>query len=252
MDRKSRSSLREFYNDRYTSKAQGRLFRSRVFIQAEHQRIESTILQPFLHHIRPDSTVLDLGAGRSAYLSSLKQVVAIDISHVALSEVGRSRRVCAELDLLPLRDSIADVVICSQTLEHVQEAEHALSEIARVTRNGGLLCLTVPNRYALMHQRYHALERDIDRSGHLHEFREGWLHMQLIRNGFEILLSQGACYDLFWLLSSAERGRHAARLVRVLDKWGDPRLLARLLEFDGRLRRHSLRGLSLEIVAKRC
>lgn len=45
---------------------------------------------------------------------------------------------------LPYSDNSFDLVVHSDTLEHVQHPEHALAECRRVLRPGGALCFTVP------------------------------------------------------------------------------------------------------------
>lgn len=45
---------------------------------------------------------------------------------------------------LPYEDSTFDLVVHSDTLEHVDNPKHALSECRRVLRPGGALCFTVP------------------------------------------------------------------------------------------------------------
>jgi SAM-dependent methyltransferase len=50
----------------------------------------------------------------------------------------------ADLAELDMPDAVYDLVIASDSLEHVSDLERALSEIARVLRPGGLLVSTVP------------------------------------------------------------------------------------------------------------
>jgi SAM-dependent methyltransferase len=45
---------------------------------------------------------------------------------------------------LPLGHGEVDLVWCSEVLEHIPDAEHALLESRRVLRRGGRLLLTVP------------------------------------------------------------------------------------------------------------
>ena len=44
----------------------------------------------------------------------------------------------------PIRDGVADGILCTQVLEHAASAEHLLHEIARCLKPGGILILTAP------------------------------------------------------------------------------------------------------------
>ena len=236
-------SWQEFYEARYVSKASGSLRRSTALRRAEHLRIERVIRT--LIPVQTSTTVLDIGAGRASYLNDA-DVTALDISDEALSGSPRNRRVLGQADALPFDDASFDIVVCSQVLEHVPNWRSAVSEMARVARSGGLVFVAVPNRYALMKRRYHALERSIDRAGHIHEFREAELYFALMERGLDGLNAQGACYDVWWLLASLERSRRAERWIPVIDKVPE-KALAKVLYFDGQWRRRKLSGLSLEV-----
>jgi SAM-dependent methyltransferase len=49
-----------------------------------------------------------------------------------------------DMHALPYKDATFDVVVHSDTLEHVPNPIHALEECKRVLKKGGALCLTVP------------------------------------------------------------------------------------------------------------
>lgn len=53
--------------------------------------------------------------------------------------------VIGDASFLPFKAQSGDVLVCSETLEHVQDYERAFGEFVRVTKNSGYLCLTVPN-----------------------------------------------------------------------------------------------------------
>ncbi len=62
-----------------------------------------------------------------------------------LGEKPPDSAVVADGYLLPLRDGIADVTFSSNVLEHVADPETFLSELARVTRPGGLIYVSFTN-----------------------------------------------------------------------------------------------------------
>src|SRR5258706_9451262 len=54
----------------------------------------------------------------------------------------------ADLARLPLRDGVFDLTVCHYVLEHVTELEACCDELARVTKPGGQLYLSVPRAAA--------------------------------------------------------------------------------------------------------
>lgn len=55
------------------------------------------------------------------------------------------KAVQADIEAMPVPDNFADLVVCSDILEHVQNYEQAMSEVRRVMRTGGILLASVPN-----------------------------------------------------------------------------------------------------------
>lgn len=49
-----------------------------------------------------------------------------------------------DMHALPFADASLDIVVHSDTLEHVQDPVHALGECRRVLKRGAALCLTIP------------------------------------------------------------------------------------------------------------
>lgn len=103
-------------------------------------------------------TIVDVAAGDG----SLSAIVASHtggrlLTHdMDLSECQRSRdagREVARGDVLelPVRDAIADLTVAFEIIEHFPEWQGArlVAELARITRPGGVLLLSTPNRYSL-------------------------------------------------------------------------------------------------------
>jgi len=98
-------------------------------------------------------SVLDIGCGEGILLHNIqdhlvgKNVFAIDIDHLEI-ETARKNIPLAKLGVasaynLPFSDKRFDLTICCEVLEHLQNPDHALREILRVTAK--YCILSVPN-----------------------------------------------------------------------------------------------------------
>lgn len=94
--------------------------------------------------------VLEVGSGLSPMITGSNRVVYSELSYRALRTLkhhqGRGMYVVADGTRLPFRDGVFSHTVCSEVIEHVEDDQAALNELARVMRPGGLLCLTVPHR----------------------------------------------------------------------------------------------------------
>jgi SAM-dependent methyltransferase len=114
--------------------------------------------------LRPGDRVLDIGCGfgRHSYevLRRGGKVVSADLAHPELKQTLGTFRAMADdepipdgahgsaaqssiLDL-PFPDGTFDRVIASEVLEHIPDDEAAMWELARVTKPGGTIAVTVP------------------------------------------------------------------------------------------------------------
>ena len=94
---------------------------------------------------------LDVGCGSGEYLKYASEAgskcVGIDISvnylKIAKEKCPVADFVRADIRMLPLRDSCADVTLCSEVLEHVSNLTEAVAELKRATKRN--LIITTPN-----------------------------------------------------------------------------------------------------------
>jgi len=103
--------------------------------------------------------IIEVGCGVGGFIvnvsQSCEQVIGLDISsraiHVAKTLVRRFGfqekvdLIVGDAQFLPFREQSGDIVVCSETLEHIPDYEKAFSELVRITKRSGYLCLTVPN-----------------------------------------------------------------------------------------------------------
>jgi SAM-dependent methyltransferase len=110
--------------------------------------------------VRPGERILDAGCGEGRHcfgaLARGAHVVGLDLDFVALrhsadalrqraAECGRlGAMVRGDAFRLPFADGCFDKVICSEVMEHVHDYRRAARELARVTKPGGRLAVTIP------------------------------------------------------------------------------------------------------------
>jgi len=94
----------------------------------------------FAAQINHNHLVVDVGGGQSPYKDyfNFDRYVSLDIA------ADRHADIVGDVDNLPFADEIADVVICTEVLEHVPYPQKALKEINRVLKHGGYLILSTP------------------------------------------------------------------------------------------------------------
>lgn len=86
-------------------------------------------------------TLLDLGCGGKPYrryFQNVDEYVGIDLAEGACVDI------VADATSVPLSDGYADVILCTQLLEHLSAPEVLLSEARRLLKSGGQLLLTAP------------------------------------------------------------------------------------------------------------
>jgi len=166
--------------------------------------------------------VLDLGCGGGRHAFGAfrlgARVVALDAqaqevakvrdtigAMVDAKEVGPEEEagvVQANALRLPFSDACFDRVIASEVLEHIDEDETAMSELARVLRPGGTMAVTVPRfgpeavNWALSRE-YHDVE-----GGHVRIYRRSALLDRLRRAGLKPIGSHHAhaLHSPYWWL----------------------------------------------------
>lgn len=116
--------------------------------------------------------VLDVACGVGYGIEILakagaKAVTGVDLDPAAVAEAkerfGEHAEALVEGDLreLPLADDSFDVIVCFETIEHVEEPERALAELRRVLRADGTLIVSSPNPDSYVGGNEH----------HVHEFQ---------------------------------------------------------------------------------
>lgn len=179
--------------------------------------------------ITPDDVVVDVGCGRGRAIlfaaAHGAEVIGVDVNERLFGPLGAAlERSCArshrllrgEPDRVPLPDAIATKVICMEVLEHVADPTTIMAEVARITRPGGSILLSVPDPLAESLQKQVAPDVYWQPPNHVRVFE---------REAFETLATAAGLtvetrpvgsffHALFWILFWADQpgsSRPAAR-----------------------------------------
>ena len=99
--------------------------------------------------------LLDFGAGRGELLQRLHQLGGFDeLAGVDLFERPASLPSSVAWHQQDLNEPVSigrefDVVVCSETIEHLENPRHVFRTLARLVRPEGLLVLTMPNQESI-------------------------------------------------------------------------------------------------------
>ncbi|MEK7863928.1 MAG: class I SAM-dependent methyltransferase [Chloroflexota bacterium] len=87
------------------------------------------------------------GRGARAFGVDISEPTVVQARGAFTCDSGPLRAAAADVRALPFRDASFDAVYSMGTIEHFDETEQAVKEIARVLRPGGCAIVGVPNRH---------------------------------------------------------------------------------------------------------
>jgi 2-polyprenyl-3-methyl-5-hydroxy-6-metoxy-1,4-benzoquinol methylase len=133
-------------------------------------------------------SLLDVGAAEGLKAYIVRTLFSVDVKCSDLSEEACKRATeifnieskPADVHDLPFKDNEFDVILCSETLEHVMDFKKAINELLRVA--GKALIITVPHEPEELIAQY--IEDETPHS-HIHHFQEDSLDY-LKERGFEV------------------------------------------------------------------
>ena len=144
-------------------------------------------------HVRAEDAVLDVGCAVGGFLSFLQRqgftrLHGVDMAQAYVTQ-GRQLGHAIELgqaEALPYADASFDLLVVEQVLEHLIDPVIALREARRVLKEGGVLCIGVPDaaRYDALYyfDFYWVLMRE-----HVQHFSVASLARLAADSGFELL-----------------------------------------------------------------
>ena len=166
-------------------------------------RNERPIVLGWLAEVPDVRRVLDAGTGTGTYLADLAaknlELAGVDISTRMIDAArrklgGRARLHVADIRQMPFGPDEFDLALCCRVLSHVQDPRLALSEIRRVTREGGYLLLSDVDGhhdYACTNARVDG--RQVSIATHKHTADE--LARALDASGFDLVRSETVTFD---------------------------------------------------------
>ncbi len=153
-------------------------------------------------YLTNDDKVLDVGCGAapmSLYFASKgMNVKGIDLSQIAI-EVNSKAKEYFGFDNLKFAcenfmdysdDSIYDVVMMTEVLEHIPDDRASLVKINKLLKDNGYLLMSVPSSNAPLHRKYvrkYGKDPFDERVGHLRRYNAVHIFNLLSETGFELV-----------------------------------------------------------------
>ena len=99
-------------------------------------------------HLGPDATVVDLGCGDMPYVGHFEMGISyVGLDYPSKDEVDMAQRMkgrentellSGTIERVPMKDGCADLVLCTQVFEHVENPTAVVTEIERILKIGGV------------------------------------------------------------------------------------------------------------------
>lgn len=202
--------------------------------------VRNSLQEYFIKYLDLNMTVYDVGCGDKPFSNFLKgkveKHIGVDIkdgfydqSHIDI--FGKAYDI-------PVEDDVADAIISSQVIEHLDKPiEKTLEESRRILKKGGILFLAFPFMYPI-----HAAPHDYVR------YTEFYMEKVLTEHKFEIIEKKHI--GGFWYCTGMFMGLYLQNFDRgLLKTLRITKLLIWLVKFIMRAM-HELEGLMLRIAKK--
>jgi len=168
-----------------------------------HSRREKETMK-IINKYAPNSDVLDVGCGTGRITRNLEgNVIGLDINEWnierAKANAPNAKFVvgdCEDMRMIP--SCSFDLVVFTETLEHIPNPQRALQEVKRVLRVGGIAVITVPSQSLIWRFRKYLTTTHPHSEPFHHNFSKHEL-IELLKRHFEILELAKIVYGLTWI-----------------------------------------------------
>ena len=188
--------------------------------------------------ISSTDTVVDVGCGAGdvcVYAAHLgAAVIGIDIEECLVDQTRRNmanltprsfQGIVSDCDPIPLPDATADVVVCTEVLEHVPDPAKLLSELARIGKPGARYLISVPHPASESVMRKIAPEWYWQPPFHIHVYEPDQLDSLIAQSGLKVETrhNAGFYWSMFWFLQMAAGMDHPYRFPEnpMLAAWDE-------------------------------
>lgn len=102
--------------------------------------------------IKPDSVILDLGAGAGIkwpydFAKRCQKIIGIDMDLRVMNNPNLTEAICADFYKNEFEDNYFDIIFANNVAEHIENPEVFLSEVKRILKPSGYFFFKTPNRW---------------------------------------------------------------------------------------------------------
>ncbi len=155
------------------------------FFHKNRERVFTRLIRRY----SDNTIVLDVGCGTGLLLRHMKKdAIGLDINpwNVVKAKQHTGRQVIrADAEFLPLRSSVLDLAVCTETLEHLPDPLRALSEMKRALKQNGRIIGSVPHPHPGWGLRFLSSTHPHDEPFH-HSYTRSQVRGMLRSSGFRV------------------------------------------------------------------
>ncbi len=191
-------------------------------------------MHEILRKLPPGSRVLDLGCARGSFDASVYPLTVIRVD-LEIPRPAPQNLVTASAAALPFADRSFHAVVSNHSLEHFENLESCIQEIARILAPGAFVYVAIPDASTFTDRVYRWLARG---GGHVNQISDVHAIPRLIgaSTGLHLAVTRVLCTSLSFLNRRNITGRPPRKLwlfangresvlralvywLRILDRW---------------------------------
>lgn len=149
----------------------------------------------------PPNAVLDIGCGSSPIITHFLNAIGIDIDEEKLAFMRtkvNNKLIRMDAHSLDFKDDSFDLILCIETLEHLEDADRAMSEISRCLKKDKKVVVATPDNSKILWKIAQFLYDRLILSGYKGEHTNLLTKDSLIRLAARHNLVLEKLEDVFW------------------------------------------------------